>query len=86
MFDALFATGCSVSALGMLAYKSPNERFLYWGGALSVGLGAMVGVSLLSVFSPGNPALQNIWLYGGTLLFGGYVLYDTSVILHAAKY
>lgn len=54
------------------------------GGMLSIGLGALIGVSLLSMFWP-SPALTNIWMYGGLVLFGGFVLFDTQKIIFNAK-
>jgi FtsH-binding integral membrane protein len=75
IYDALFATGISMGALGAVAYNAPSEQFLNMGGALAIGLGGLIGVSLLNMFYP-NPALQSIWLYGGLVLFGGFTLYD----------
>ena len=77
LFDALLATGATVGSLGLLAYNAPSEQFLNWGGPLSLGLGGMVGVSLLSILYPGSPALMNIWLYGGLALFSAFLMYDT---------
>jgi FtsH-binding integral membrane protein len=45
----------------------------------------MMGVSLLSIFYPGSPALTNIWLYGGLVLFSAFIMYDTQKIVHSAK-
>lgn len=55
-----------------------------WGGALGLGCGAMLGVGLLSMFYP-SPALMNIYMYGGLLLFSAFVLYDVQKIIHNAK-
>ena len=55
------------------------------GGVLAIGLGGMLGVSIMSMFNPGSAALYNIWLYGGLALFSGFVLYDTQMILQRAK-
>jgi FtsH-binding integral membrane protein len=85
VFDALIATGVTVGGLGMVAYNSPSEQFLNWGGPLALGLGGMLGVSLLSIVYPGSPALRNIWLYGGLALFSAFMLYDTQMIINRAK-
>jgi len=78
IIDAMMATAMTVGSLGVVAYNAPSEQFLNWGGPLAIGLGGMLGVSLLSIFYPGSPALYNIYMYGGLLLFSGFVLYDTQ--------
>ena len=77
IYDALIATGVTMGSLGAVAYNAPSEQFLNWGGPLAMGLGGMLGISLLSIFYPGSPALYNMWLYGGLALFSAFVLYDT---------
>ena len=77
IYDALIATGVTMGSLGFVAYNSPSEQFLKWGGPLALGCGALSGVSLLSIVYPGSPALTNIWLYGGLALFSAFVMYDT---------
>lgn len=84
IFDAMLATGFMMGGLGLVAYNAPSEQFLRWGGALGMGLAALIGVNIASIFWP-SPALFNIWLYGGLLLFGGFVLYDTQKIIYNAK-
>jgi len=83
--DAALATGVTMSTLATIAYNAPSEQFLMWGGALGIGCGAMMGVSLLSMMVPGSKALFNVWLYGGLVLSGGLVLYRTQSIIHDAK-
>lgn len=84
IYDALFATGITVGGLGVVAYNAPSEQFLMWGGALGMGCAAMFGIGLANMFWP-SPALMNIWLYGGLVLFSAFVLYDTQKIIHSAK-
>lgn len=85
IFDAMMATGVTVGSLGLVAYNAPSEQFLNWGGPLALGLGGMLGVSLLSILYPASPALYNIYMYGGLALFSALVLYDTQQILYKAK-
>ena len=84
VYDALLATGLSMGGLGLVAYNAPSEEFLRWGGALGVGMGAMFGIGLVSMFYP-SPALYNIWLYGGLALFSAVTLYDVQKIVYNAK-
>ena len=85
IFDAAIASGAIMGSLGLVAYNSPSEQFLNWGGPLAIGLGGMLGVSLLSMLYPGSPALHNMWLYGGLALFSAFTLYDTQKIIYRAK-
>lgn len=85
IYDALIATGVTMGGLCTVAYNAPSEQFLNWGGPLAVGLGGMLGVSLLSMIYPGSAALTSIWLYGGLALFSASVLYDVQHIMHRAK-
>jgi growth hormone-inducible transmembrane protein len=85
IYDAMFATGITVGGLGLVAYNAPSEQFLMWGGALGMGCGAMLGISIASMLWPNNPALWNLWLYGGLVLFSAFVLYDVQKIIHCSK-
>lgn len=85
LFDAMIATGITVGSLGLVAYNAPSQQFLNMAGVLSIGLGGMLGVSIMSMLNPLSPALYNIWLYGGLGLFSLFVLYDTQLILERAK-
>jgi FtsH-binding integral membrane protein len=83
VFDAMFATGLSVAGLGAIAYNAPSQQFLQWGGALGMACGGLIGIGLMSMFYP-SPALFNIWMYGGLILFSAFVLYDVQKIIHQA--
>ena len=84
IYDALLATGLTVGGLGLVAYNAPSEQFLMWGGALGMACMGMIGISFASMFYP-SPALFNIWLYGGLVLFSAFVLYDVQKVIHRAK-
>ena len=84
IYDALFATGFTMGGLGIVAYNAPSEQFLNWGGVLGMGCAAMIGLSFMQMFWP-SPAIFNIWLYGGLVLFGAFTLYDVQKLIHSAK-
>lgn len=65
-----------------------RKDFSFMGGFLTVGLLMLIGASLLLFIMSMVVGVENIqWLHTGlviasTLLFMGYVLYDTSQIMH----
>lgn len=74
--DAALATGLSMSSLGAIAYFSPSEQFLNWGGALGMASAGMMFVGILGMVRP-SQALFNIWLWGGLGLTGCFTLFHT---------
>jgi modulator of FtsH protease len=66
---------------GLTSYALLSRRdFSFLGGFLSMGLWVVIGASLIGLFVGGNAfslAVSSV----AVLLFGGYILYDTSRIL-----
>jgi modulator of FtsH protease len=78
--DAFLLTVLGFTGLTSYALLSKKD-FSFLGGFLSMGLWVLIGASLLSIFVGGasfSLAIASV----GVLLFGGYILYDTSRILH----
>jgi len=78
-----------VGGLSALAVCAPSDKFLYMGGPLAMGFGVVFMSSIGSMFLPATTALgaglYSISLYGGLVLFGGFLLYDTQKIMHRAE-
>ncbi len=59
------------------------------GGPLALGLGLVFASAIGTMFLPPTTALgaglYSVSLYGGLLLFGGFLLYDTQKIIHNAE-
>merc|ERR1719498_1288206 len=76
---AAMMTGATVGGLSLVAACAPHEKFLNYGGAMAIGLGVVVASSLGTMFlgpmSAAGGVLHAVSLYGGTVLFGGFVLY-----------
>ena len=85
IFNAIAATGAMMGGLAAYAYNSPTNDFLSWQGGLTVGLCGLLGVGLVNMFWP-SPLLTTLSLYGGLMLFGGFVLYDTQKLVHNASH
>jgi len=77
----------SISFVGATAKQ---EKYLYLGGPLLAGV-ALVAVSGFAPLVLPATAIrtlaftENIWLYGGLAVFGGFTLYDVQKILHHAR-
>jgi len=89
MIRAGWYTAGIVGGLSTVAMCAPSDKFLTWGGPLGLGLGGVLVASLGSAFLPPTSALglglYSISLYGGLLLFSGFLLYDTQKIIHKAE-
>lgn len=86
---AAAVTGGVVGALSLTAACAPDGKFLTWGGPLAIGLGGVCMACLGSLFLPATSVvgagLQSIATYGGLVIFGGFMLYDTQKIIRSAE-
>ncbi|GFY74623.1 growth hormone-inducible transmembrane protein [Trichonephila inaurata madagascariensis] len=89
LMRAAWYTAGVVGGLSTVAACAPSEKFLYMGGPLACGLGVVFAASLGSIFLPPTTALgaglYSISMYGGLVLFGAFLLYDTQRIVHHAE-
>ncbi|CAH1131084.1 unnamed protein product [Ceutorhynchus assimilis] len=91
LIRAAWYTAGVVGGLSTVAVCAPNDKFVYMGGPLAMGLGVVFCSSLGSMFLPPTTALgaglYSVSLYGGLLLFSAFLLYDTQrIILQAERY
>jgi FtsH-binding integral membrane protein len=86
---AAWMTAGVVGGLSTVAVCAPSDKFLYMGGPLAIGLGVVFASSLAGMFLPPTTALgaglYSLSLYGGLLLFSGFLLYDTQKIIKRAE-
>ncbi|KDR16249.1 growth hormone-inducible transmembrane protein-like [Zootermopsis nevadensis] len=86
---AAWYTAGVVGGLSAVAVCAPSEKFLSIGGPLAIGLGVVFASSLGSMFLPPTTVLgaglYSIAMYGGLVLFSGFLLYDTQRIIRAAE-
>ena len=73
-----------VGGLSTISACAPSDKFLSWGAPLGIGLGAVFAASIGSAFLPPTTALgmslYSLSLYGGLILFSGFLLYDTQKV------
>ncbi|GLG95719.1 Bax inhibitor 1 [Gryllus bimaculatus] len=78
-----------VGGLSTIAVCAPSGKFLTMAGPLAIGLGTVFIASIGSFFLPPTSVLgaglYSLSVYGGLLLFSGFLLYDTHRIVHVAE-
>ena len=83
----------TLTMMGSIAFvgaTAKQEKYLYLGGPLLAGV-ALVAVSGFAPLVLPATAVrtlaftENIWLYGGLAVFGGFTLYDVQKILMHAR-
>lgn len=79
--DAFLLTFAAFAGLTSYAFITKRD-FSYLGGFLSMGLWVLIGASILGFFFH-SEAFQLAIASVGVLLFGGFILFDTSRILRA---
>jgi len=83
----------TLGMMGSIAFvgaTAKQEKYLYLGGPLLAGVAIVALSGLAPLVIPATAArtlmwTENIWLYGGLAVFGGFTLYDVQKILHHAR-
>ncbi|CAG8980642.1 hypothetical protein HYALB_00012723 [Hymenoscyphus albidus] len=90
MAKAGLYTMAMMGSISFVGATAKQEKYLYIGGPLMAGL-AVVAVSGLAPLVVPVTAVrtlaftENLWLYGGLAVFGGFTLYDVQKILAHAR-
>lgn len=83
----------TVGMMGSIAFvgaTAKQEKYLYLGGPLLAGVAIVALSGLAPLVVPATAArtlmvTENLWLYGGLAVFGGFTLYDVQKVLHHAR-
>ncbi|KAI9883455.1 MAG: hypothetical protein M1823_004789 [Watsoniomyces obsoletus] len=83
----------TIGMMGSLAFvgaTAKQEKYLYLGGPLLAGVAIVALSGFAPLVVPATAArtlmwTENIWLYGGLAVFGGFTLYDVQKVLHHAR-
>jgi FtsH-binding integral membrane protein len=65
------------------AYFAERRSYLYLGGLLSSCVSVMLMLGLMNFFFR-SYAIHNIMLYVGLMVFSGYVIFDTQLMIEKA--
>lgn len=68
----------------LAALYTQRAQFLFLGGILGSGLSIMLMLSLANLFFKSRMIFQ-LELYGGLVLFCGFILYDTQLIIERRR-
>lgn len=83
-------TAGMMGSIAFVGATAKQEKYLYLGGPLLAGVAIVALSGLAPMVIPATAArtlmmTENIWLYGGLAVFGGFTLYDVQKILHHAR-
>ncbi|KAF2186544.1 bax inhibitor family protein [Zopfia rhizophila CBS 207.26] len=83
-------TAGMMGSIAFVGATAKQEKYLYLGGPLLAGVAIVALSGLAPMVVPATAArtlmwTENIWLYGGLAVFGGFTLYDVQKVLHHAR-
>ncbi|KYK57527.1 Bax Inhibitor family protein [Drechmeria coniospora] len=83
-------TVAMMGALSVVGATAKQEKYLYIGGPLLAGAAIVAASGFAPLLIPATAVrtlafTENIWLYGGLAVFGGFTLYDVQKVLHHAR-
>ncbi|KAF4984741.1 hypothetical protein FZEAL_102 [Fusarium zealandicum] len=83
-------TAAMMGGLSIVGATAKQEKYLYIGGPLLAGAAIVVASGFAPLILPATAVRtvafsQNIWLYGGLAVFGGFTLYDVQKVLYHAR-
>jgi len=82
--NAFMLSGMIFACFSGAALFAPDGQYLYLGGTLLSGLSALFWMGLLNLFFQSQLIFQ-VYLWGGLLLFCGFIMWDTQVIIEKRK-
>lgn len=83
-------TVAMMGGLSIVGATAREDKYLYIGGPLLAGACVIAASGLAPLVIPATAArslaiMENVWLYGGLALFGGFTLYDVQKVMHHAR-
>ncbi|MCJ1476227.1 hypothetical protein MMC13_004893 [Lambiella insularis] len=83
----------TVAMMGSIAFvgaTAKTDKYLYLGAPLLAGVAVVAVSGFAPLVLPATAVrtlmwTENIWLYGGLAVFGGFTLYDVQKVLHHAR-
>ncbi|TAQ91625.1 Peptide-methionine (S)-oxide reductase [Chlorociboria aeruginascens] len=87
---AALYTVAMMASISFVGATAKQEKYLYLGGPLLAGVAIVAVSGFAPLILPATAVrtlafTENIWLYGGLAVFGGFTLYDVQKILMHAR-
>ena len=79
-----------MGSIAFVGATAKTDKYLYLGGPLLAGVAVVAVSGLAPLVLPATATrtlmvTENLWLWGGLAVFGGFTLYDVQKILHHAR-
>lgn len=79
-----------MGAISFVGATAKQEKYLYIGGPLLAGAAIVAVSGFAPLVLPATAVrtlafTENLWLYGGLAVFGGFTLYDVQKVLYHAR-
>jgi len=78
--NAFMMSGMIFACFSGAALFAPDGQYLYLGGTLMSGLSTLFWLGLMNLFFQSQLIFQ-VYLWGGLLLFCGFIMWDTQMII-----
>ncbi len=83
-------TAGMMGSIAFVGATAKTDKYLYLGGPLLAGVAIVALSGLAPLVVPATAArtlmvTENLWLYGGLAVFGGFTLYDVQKVLNHAR-
>eukprot|EP00483_Globobulimina_turgida_P010254 UN10273 len=88
IIKAAIYTAAILGGISLMSASASDEKILKLGAFLGIGLGFLMGLSAIEFIYPSagkSNLFQNVNIYGGLLIFGLQMAYDTKKVLIKAK-
>ena len=83
-------TAAMMGSIAFVGATAKTDKYLYLGGPLLAGVAVVAVSGFAPLVLPATAVrtlavTENLWLYGGLAVFGGFTLYDVQKILSHAR-
>ncbi|KAL2270779.1 hypothetical protein VTJ83DRAFT_150 [Remersonia thermophila] len=83
-------TVAMMGSISIVGATAKQDKYMYLGGPLLAGAAIVAVSGFAPLILPATAVrtlafTENLWLYGGLAVFGGFTLYDVQKVLHHAR-